>query len=80
LKVKEQMDGKNKQDGIDIGFALGVCWAVARIVDMHGQDTIAAEILRESGVDAGRYADAYDYRLLKIADPTLRRPRKRVNK
>lgn len=41
------------------GFTQGVLYAVARIVQMFDEPTMAAEILRESGVNP-RLADEYD--------------------
>jgi hypothetical protein len=41
----------------DLTFDDGVLWAVARIVDCYDEITMAAWLLRESGVDTTRVED-----------------------
>jgi hypothetical protein len=41
----------------DEGFAAGVVWACARLVQMFDQPTMAALILQESGVDVSQAAE-----------------------
>lgn len=55
-------------------FDQGVLWAVARIVEMFDQPTMAGEILRQSGADV-KLADEDDVSFLKEAiesDPMQR--------
>lgn len=56
------------------GFEQGVLWAIARIIEMYGDETVAAEILAESGIDIS-LADESDLPYLEIAkaDPMYAR-------
>ena len=58
------------------GFERGVLWAVARIVELHGQPVIAADVLRESGYGLDlRRADEADREFLKVLydEPAFRK-------
>lgn len=47
-------------------FRGGVLWAVARIIELHDQPGIAADVLRESGFGLDlRHADEYDRPFLR---------------
>jgi len=53
-------------------FAAGVVYALARLVEMHDQPSMAADILRESGVDV-KFAAEYDVAFLRRENPSLPR-------
>ncbi|MEN6537942.1 MAG: hypothetical protein ABFD60_07930 [Bryobacteraceae bacterium] len=54
----------DKSRGWGDGFACGVAWSVARLIDMFDQPTMALDILRESGVDV-MLADRYDRNIIE---------------
>lgn len=56
----------------DKGFAAGVVYALARLVDLYDQPGMAENILRESGVDV-RHASEYDVAFLRHENPKLPR-------
>jgi hypothetical protein len=58
----------------EVGFEHGVLWAIARIVEFYGEETQAAEILAESGIDIS-IADEHDLPFLEVAkaDPMYAR-------
>jgi hypothetical protein len=51
----------------EIEFARGIVWALARVVDMHDEPTVAAEILREAQLDREQLQQCaeYDLKLLR---------------
>lgn len=51
-------------------FNAGVLWSVARIVELHDEPTIAADVLRESGIELDlKRCDEADREFLKqVAD------------
>ncbi len=53
-------------------FAAGVVYALARLVEMFDQPTMANEILRESGVEV-RLACEHDVAFLRKENPSLPR-------
>jgi len=58
------------------GFEHGVLWAVARIVELHDQPVIAADVLRESGIELDlRRVDEADREYLKVLrkEPAFRK-------
>lgn len=57
------------------GFATGVVYALARLVEMYDQPSMANCILRESRVDV-RMAAEYDVAFLRREDPKLAKGRK----
>jgi hypothetical protein len=56
------------------GFATGVVYALARLVEMYDQPSMAGDILRESGVDV-RMAAEYDVAFLRKSIPKLAKGR-----
>jgi len=53
-------------------FASGVIYALARLVEMYDQPTMANSILKESGIDVRR-ANEYDIKFLRKENPKLPR-------
>ena len=58
----------------DKGFTVGVVYALARLVEIHDQPSMALDILKESGVNV-HHAAEYDVAFLRRKDPTLPRGR-----
>ena len=58
----------------DKGFATGVVYALARLIEIHDEPSMAMDILRESGVNV-RHATEYDVAFLRREDHTLPRGR-----
>ena len=58
----------------DKDFAAGVVYALARIIEMYDEPTMAKNLLRESGVDV-RHAAEYDVEHLRRSIPKLPRGR-----
>lgn len=56
------------------GFATGVVYALARLVEMYNQPSMAASILKESSVDV-RMAAEYDVAFLRRENPELAKGR-----
>lgn len=68
---------KSEKKSVDRAYACGYAAALADLVHIHDQPTMAADLLRTSGLsdEVARYASPYDYKILKGAEPTLRRPK-----
>jgi len=61
-----------KRFSADENFEAGVVYALARLVEMFDQPTMANSILKESGVDV-RNAHEYDVAFLRKENPKLPR-------
>lgn len=68
------MAKKKPASDYDKGFASGVVYACARILEMHDEPVIAGDILAESGVDV-RHASDYDVAFLRKAKMTFKHGR-----
>jgi hypothetical protein len=76
--IKEGVEIKKQEKAptdLTIGFTRGVVYALARLVEMYDQPTMAIQILKTSGVDI-RLAQEYDVAFLRREDPSLPHGRK----
>ena len=68
--IYKLVNDASKCETVEEGYAQGVTYACARIVDMYDQPTIAMEILKESGVDVVN-AHEYDVAFLRKQNKSL---------
>lgn len=64
-------------------FDHGVLWAVCRIVELHDEPVVAADVLRESGINiTTRQADIADRPFLKtiLDEPYFRNLKEQIQK
>ena len=69
--TSEKIAKRKAENEWELGFSYGVLYAVARIVELHDEPGIAADVLNESGVDPRR-AESYDRKFINKAARELR--------
>lgn len=69
---------RGKQSERDIGFAQGIVYALARIIDMYDQPSMASEIFKESGLKRGDLKKVSEYDLSILRKEVRYLPKKGV--